>query len=172
MPASLSKEMVWEFSSAWWKINQSEFLLNDSLFTKNMLIHVLCMRWNIYIYIYIFNTVNNKERGHGQWSVLWLKCSYPCLHHLHVLTTAFSWWPLSSFSLWIILVLHPSPSLIFFYWIDISVWQVPGSIGVGAHGWRAWVFRPWGHTSLGAGCTKSGSPWAPRAPTSTKQCSC
>ena len=105
-----------------------------------------CMKWNIYIYI--FNTVNNKEREHGQWSVVWLKCSYPCLHQLHVLSTAFSWWPLSSFSLWIILLPYPSPSLIFFYWINISVWQVPGSIGVGAHGWRAWVFQPWGRDSL------------------------
>ena len=42
--------MVWEFSSAWWKINQSEFHLHDSLFTKDMLIVAV-----------IFNTVNNKE---------------------------------------------------------------------------------------------------------------
>ena len=169
MPASLLKEMVWEFSSAWWKTNQSEFHLHDSLFTKSMLIHVVA--WSE-IYIYIFNTVNNKERGHGQWSVVWLKCSYPCLHHLHVLSTAFSWWPLSSFSLWIILLPYPSPNLIFFYWINISVWQVPGSIGMGAHGWRAWVFQPWGRDSIEAGCTKSGSPWTSLAPTFTKRLSC
>ena len=52
----------------------------------------------------LFNTVNNKERGRGQRSVVWLKRSQPCLHHLHVLSTTFSWRPLSSFSLWIILL--------------------------------------------------------------------
>ena len=52
LPASLLKEMVWEFSSAWWKTNQSEFHLHDSLFTKSMLIHVVA--WSeIYIYIYL-----------------------------------------------------------------------------------------------------------------------
>ena len=30
---------------------------------------------------YLFNTVNNKERGHGQRSVVWLKRSQPCSHH-------------------------------------------------------------------------------------------
>ena len=51
----------------------------------------------------LFNTVNNKERGRGQRSVVWLKRSQPCLHHLHVLSTTFSWQPLSSLSLWIII---------------------------------------------------------------------
>ena len=49
---------------------------------------------------YLFNTVNNKELGRGQWSIVWLKHGQPCLHQLHVLSTVFSWWPLSSFSLW------------------------------------------------------------------------
>ena len=40
----------------------------------------------------------------GQRSVIWLKLSQPCLHHLHVLSTTFSWQPLSLFSLWIILL--------------------------------------------------------------------
>ena len=52
----------------------------------------------------LFNTVNNLGRGRGQWSVVWLMRSQPCLHHLHVLSTTFSWRPLSSFSLWIILL--------------------------------------------------------------------
>ena len=30
----------------------------------------------------LFNTVNNEERGRGQRSVIWVKCSQPCLHHL------------------------------------------------------------------------------------------
>ena len=52
----------------------------------------------------LFNTVNNLGRGRGQWSVVWLMRSQPCLHHLHVLSTTFSWRPLSSVSLWIILL--------------------------------------------------------------------
>ena len=35
----------------------------------------------------LFNTVNNEERGRGQRSVVWLKRSQSCLHHLHVLST-------------------------------------------------------------------------------------
>ena len=38
----------------------------------------------------IFNTVNNEEQGRGQQSVVLLKHSQPCLHHLHVLSTLFS----------------------------------------------------------------------------------
>ena len=60
---------------------------------------------------HLFNTVNNKERGRGQRSVVWLKRGQPCLHHLYVLSTAFSWQPLSSFGLWIILL--PSDSRCF-----------------------------------------------------------
>ena len=41
-----------------------------------------------------------------------------------------------------------------------------GSIGVGAHGWRARVCQPWGRDCLGAGCAKGGSPWTSRTPTS------
>ena len=57
---------------------------------------------------YLFNTVNNKELGRGQQSVVWLKRGQPCLHQRHVLSTVFSWRPFSSFSLWIILL--PSDS--------------------------------------------------------------
>ena len=71
---------------------------------KLNLINVL-MRLNKYL----FNRVNNKECEHGQRSVVWLKRGQPCLHHLHVLSTVFSWQPFSSFSLWIIL-LPPSIS--------------------------------------------------------------
>ena len=60
---------------------------------------------------YLFNRVNNKERERGQRSVVWLKRGQPCLHHLHVLSTVFSWRPFSSFSLWIILL--PSDSRCF-----------------------------------------------------------
>ena len=61
---------------------------------------------------YLFNRVNNKEREHGQRSVVWLKRGQPCLHHLHVLSTVFLWRQFSSFSLSIILLPHPSPPLI------------------------------------------------------------
>ena len=44
---------------------------------------------------------------------------------------------------------HPSP---LYFPTDISVWQVPGSIGEWAHGWKAPVYQPWGHKlCLGAG---------------------
>ena len=56
----------------------------------------------------LFNTVNNKERGRGKRSVVWLKRSQPCLHHLHVLSSAFSWRTLSLFTLWIILLASAS----------------------------------------------------------------
>ena len=59
----------------------------------------------------LFNTVNNKEPGRVQQSVLWLKRGQPCLHHLHVLSSAFSWRTLSSSTLWIILL--PSASRFF-----------------------------------------------------------
>ena len=65
---------------------------------------------------YLFNTVNNKELGRGQRSVVWLKHGQPCLHQLHVLSTVFSWQPLSSFSLWIILL--PSDSCCFLLFVQ------------------------------------------------------
>ena len=70
------------------------------------------MDWRILKIFNIFNTVNNKEHGRGQRSVVWLKRSPPCSHHIHVLSTVFSWQPFSSFSLWIILLppsLPPPP---------------------------------------------------------------
>ena len=78
---------------------------------------VLCLFYSILNFIlmrlnkYLFNRVNNKERKRGQRSVVWLKRGQPCLHHLHVLSTVFSWRPFSSFSLWIILL--PSDSRCF-----------------------------------------------------------
>ena len=61
---------------------------------------------------YLFNTVNNKEHGCGQRSVVWLKRVQPCSHHLHVLSTVFSWRPFSSFSLSIILLPPSLPPFI------------------------------------------------------------
>ena len=50
--------------------------------------------------------------------------------------------PLSSFGLWIILFILLPPSLPpFISSSDKSVWQVPGLIGVGAHGWKARVYQ-------------------------------
>ena len=65
---------------------------------------------------YLFNTVNNKEHGCGQRSVVWLNCGQPCSHQLHVLSTVFSWRPFSSFSLWIILL--PSDSCCFLLFVQ------------------------------------------------------
>ena len=62
---------------------------------------------------------------------------------------------------------HPSP---LYSSTDKSLWQVPGSIGMGAQGWRAQVCHPWRCTfelCLGAGCAIGGSPWTSRTPTST-----
>ena len=56
------------------------------------------------------------ELGRGQPSVVWLKRGQPCLHQLHVLSTVFSWRPLSSFSLWIILL--PSDSCCFLLFVQ------------------------------------------------------
>ena len=53
-----------------------------------------------------------------------------------------SWRPLSSFGLWIILFILLPPSLLPFYFSsDKSVWQVPGPICVGAHGWKTRVYQ-------------------------------
>ena len=143
---------------------------------------------NLFMKLNLFNTVNNEECRRGQWSVVWLKRGQPCLHHLHVLSTTFSWQPLSLFSLRIILLppslppppqglqilliggvtvtsasqvlecnfgvkytkfgifANPAPPL--YFSTDESVWQVPGSIGMGVHGWRAWVCQPWRHNSV------------------------
>ena len=65
---------------------------------------------------YIFNTVNNRELGRGQQSVVWLKRGQPCLHQLHVLSTVFSWRPFSPFNLWIILL--PTDSCCFLLFVQ------------------------------------------------------
>ena len=50
--------------------------------------------------------------------------------------------PLSGFGLWIILFILLPPSLLPFYFsCDKSLWQVPGPICVGAHGWKARVYQ-------------------------------
>ena len=65
-----------------------------------------------------------------------LLASSPCASY------SVSWRPLSSFGLWIILFILLPPSLLPFYFsCDKSVWQVPGPICVGAHGWKARVYQ-------------------------------
>ena len=115
----------------------------------------------------IFNTVNNKERGCGQRSVVWLKRGQPCLHHFHVLGTVFSWRPFSSFSLGIILL--PSDSryfslfgqtVFFLRCLRLRLAFVPSLFlrNLGRQSWRdvrpcvwpwgfAWVFRLTHHGS-------------------------
>ena len=50
---------------------------------------------------------------------------------------------------------------------DKSVWQAPGSIGVGTHGRRAGLPALGASLCLGADCAKGRSPWTSQAPTST-----
>ena len=95
---------------------------------------------------YLFNRVNNKERERGQRSVVWLKRGQPCLHHLHVLSTVFSWRPFSSFSLWIILLPPSLPPLILPLLNQCDGCLVP--LAWGPHGWRARVCQPWGRNSV------------------------
>ena len=54
--------------------------------------------------------ISVHSRNHMKY-LPWLKRGQPSLHHLHVLSTVFSWRPFSSFSLWIILL--PSDSRCF-----------------------------------------------------------
>ena len=118
-----------------------------------------------------FNTVNNEERGCGQRSVIWLKRSQPCLNHLCVLIKTFSWWPLSLFSLWIIILLPSLPPPFILPLINqcdrclarLAWGLTAGGCGFASHG---------GVTLVGAGCAKSGSPLTSLAPTSTKRHSC
>ena len=103
---------------------------------------------------YLFDTVNKKECGHGQQSVVWLKRGQPCLHHLHVLSTVFSWRPFSSFSLWIILLPPSLPPLILPLLNQCDGCLVPlawglmaGGRGFASHGGitlsRGWLCQRW-----------------------------
>ena len=83
---------------------------------------------------HLFNRVNDKERKRGQRSVVWLKRGQPCLHHLHVLSTVFSWRPFSSFSLWIILLPPSLPPLILPLLISVTGALVPLAWGLMAGG--------------------------------------
>ena len=71
-------------------------------------------------------------------SAWWLKRGKPCLHHLHVLRTAFPGG--LSFRLPLDHSLTPIPPPLYFS-SNKSVCQVPGPISVGAHGWKAWVYQ-------------------------------
>ena len=110
-----------------------------------------------------FNTVK-RSVGISQRSVRWLwsalLASTPCACY------SISWWPLSSFSLWIILIILlplSLPTSPFIFSTDKSLLLVPGSVGLGAHGSKAQVYQP------RAGFAESGGPWISRAPTSTKR---
>ena len=85
---------------------------------------------------YLLNRVNNKESERGHRSVVWLKRSQPCLHHLHVLSTVFSWRPFSSFSLWIILLPPSLPPLILPLFNQCDGCLVPLAWGLMAGGRR------------------------------------
>ena len=101
---------------------------------------------------FLFNRVNNNERGRG--SVVWLKRCQPCLHQLHVLSTVFLWRPFSSFSLWIILLPLSLPPLILPLLNQCDGCLVPLAWGLmaGGHGFashggvtlsRGWLCQRW-----------------------------
>ena len=103
---------------------------------------------------YLFNRVNNKERERGQRSVVWLKRSQPCLHHLHVLSTVFSWRPFNLFSLWIILLPPSLPPFILPLLnqcdgclVPLAWWLMAGGHGFASHGGvtlsRGWPCQRW-----------------------------
>ena len=119
---------------------------------------------------YLFNTVNNKELGRGQRSVVWLKRGQPCLHQLHVLSTVFSWQPFSLFRRWIILLPPSLPPFILPLLNQCDGCRVPLVWGLMAGG-RG--FAGHGDVTLSRGwLCQGGSPWTSWAPTSTKRCSC
>ena len=90
---------------------------------------------------YLFNTVNNKE--HGQ----------PCLHHLHVFSPVFSWWPF--FSLSFGSFFHPHPSCFILPLLNqcdrclvLLAWGLmAGERGFASHGVvtlsRGWLCQRW-----------------------------
>ena len=102
------------------------------------------------------NTVNNEERGHGQQSVVWFKCSWPCfitsMYSVqsfpggHSLCLAFGslFYPLFSPHPFILPPINQCDRCI-----------VPLAWGLMAGGCRF-------------ACAKSGSPWTSGVPTSTK----
>ena len=65
----------------------------------------------------------------------------------------------------------PPPHPPFHFSTDKSVWQVLGSVGMGAHGWKERVYQPWGRNSyyLGDGFAISENPWTSQEPTSIKR---
>ena len=110
----------------------------------------------------MFNTVNNKECGRGQRSVVWLKHVQPCLHHFHVLSTVFSWWLISSFSLGIILLPPSLPPFILPLLNQCDRCLVPLA-------WGSWLEDAGlpamgAQLCLGAGCAKVEAPGHPGHP--------
>ena len=71
--------------------------------------------------------------------------------------------PLALFSLLCILhfPLPKPPSLSFFHWR--SVWKVPGSIGLGAYGWKGWIYQSVGGGGGRGRCVGAGfgKKWKP-----------
>ena len=79
-------------------------------------------------------------------------CSVQCFPGGHSLCSAFG-----SF-------FYPHPSPLYSSTVE-SVSQVPGAIGMGAHGWRARVCQPWGRNSVqGLAVPKVEAPGHPGHP--------
>ena len=68
-----------------------------------------------------------------------------------------------SLSLWITHL--PPPLPLFYFFTAKSVWKVPGSVGMGAHGWEVQIYQPWGCNSIkGLALPKVEAPGQPRHP--------
>ena len=82
-----------------------------------------------------FNTVNNWERRRRSAVDAVAQARSAC--NLHVLSTAFP----GGHSLFLAFgsFFYPYPFPPFIFSTDKSVWQVPGSVGARAHGWKARV---------------------------------
>ena len=103
---------------------------------NNLFGHYYVVKWKL-------TQLITRSAAVGQRSLRWLKRRQAWLHHLHVLSPAFS----GGLSLRLAFgsFFYPYP---FILSTDKSVWQVPGSIGLCTHDWRALVYQPWGRNSV------------------------
>ena len=95
----LTNPISYRPSTAMQRRRRCGFLKRRSRYSRlimDMILTVPCCCWTSMRLVHyimklnLFNTVNKEERGRGQQSVVGLKRSQPCLHHLHVLSSAFS----------------------------------------------------------------------------------
>ena len=71
----------------------------------------------------LFNTVKNEERGRGQQSVIWLKCSWPCFITSMYLVQRFPGGHSLCLAFGSFFYPHPSPPPSFFQWNQALIYQ-------------------------------------------------